>query len=91
MTAVPIPSYFVWLIFLLPYAGTLAAPLTGRGRIRDVAAVLFSFLSAIFALVLLVPVIEGNTISLVNSLIPASVPWIPELGISFECSRTRTP
>ncbi|MDG6981987.1 MAG: NADH-quinone oxidoreductase subunit L [Nitrososphaerota archaeon] len=83
MTAVPIPSYFVWLIFLLPYAGTLAAPLTGRGRIRDVAAVLFSFLSAIFALVLLVPVIEGNTISLVNSLIPASVPWIPELGISF--------
>ncbi|MDG7012152.1 MAG: NADH-quinone oxidoreductase subunit L [Nitrososphaerota archaeon] len=83
MAAIPIPSYFVWLIFILPYVGTLTAPLTGRGRIRDVVAVLFSLLSALFALALLIPVVEGNTISLVNSLIPASVPWIPELGISF--------
>ncbi|MDG6991488.1 MAG: NADH-quinone oxidoreductase subunit L, partial [Nitrososphaerota archaeon] len=83
MTAVPIPSYFVWLIFVLPYVGTLVAPLTGKGRFRDAAAVLFPLLSALFALDLLIPVIQGNTISLVNSIIPASVPWIPELGVSF--------
>ncbi len=83
MDPVNIPSYFVWLVFVLPYVGALAAPLTGRGRIRDIAAVAFPFLSAAFALVLLIPVIEGHTIALVNSIIPASVPWIPELGISF--------
>ena len=83
MTAVSIPSYFVWMIFILPYIGTLAAPLTGKGRVRDIVAVLFPFLSAVFAFVLLFPVIEGNTISLFNSVIPTSVPWIPEVGINF--------
>ena len=83
MTAVPVPSYFVWLIFILPYVGTVAAPLTGKGKVRDVAAVLFPFLSAVFAFFLLIPVIEGDTISLVNSIIPASVPWIPEVGVTF--------
>jgi NADH-quinone oxidoreductase subunit L len=83
MVAVNIPSYFVWLVFVLPYIGTLAAPLTGKGRLRDAVAVIFPFVSALFALTLLFPVIEGNTINLVNSIIPASVPWIPELGISF--------
>ncbi|MDG6987953.1 MAG: NADH-quinone oxidoreductase subunit L [Nitrososphaerota archaeon] len=83
MTAVPVPSYFVWLIFILPYVGTLAAPLTGKGKVRDIAAVFFPFLSAIFALYLLIPVLQGDTISLFNSIIPTSVPWIPELGINF--------
>ena len=83
MTAVPVPSYFVWLIFILPYIGTVVAPLTGKGRVRDALAVLFPLLSALFALDLLIPVVQGNTVSLVNSVIPASVPWIPELGISF--------
>ncbi|MDG6953767.1 MAG: NADH-quinone oxidoreductase subunit L [Nitrososphaerota archaeon] len=83
MTAVSVPSYFVWLIFILPYVGTLAAPLTGKGKVRDIAAVFFPFLSAIFALYLLIPVLQGDTISLFNSIIPTSVPWIPELGINF--------
>lgn len=81
--AVNIPSYFVWLVFIFPYLGTVAAPLTGKGKIRNLVAVLFPLLSALFALTLLIPVLEGNSIDLVNSLIPASVPWIPELGISF--------
>jgi NADH-quinone oxidoreductase subunit L len=83
VSPVAVPSYFVWLVFVLPYAGALVAPLTGRGRLRDAAAVAFPLLSALFALFLLVPVIEGHTIELVNSVIPASVPWIPELGITF--------
>jgi NADH-quinone oxidoreductase subunit L len=83
MDPVSVPSYFVWLIFILPYVGAVSAPLTGRGRVRDLAAVGFSFISAVFALFLLIPVIEGHTISLVNSILPASVPWIPEVGISF--------
>jgi NADH-quinone oxidoreductase subunit L len=83
MAAIPIPSYLVWLIFVLPYLGTVVAPLTGKGKLRDGIAVLFPLLSALCAFVLLVPVIEGNTVSLVNSILPASVPWLPELGITF--------
>ncbi|MDG6914156.1 MAG: NADH-quinone oxidoreductase subunit L [Nitrososphaerota archaeon] len=83
MTAVPVPSYFVWMIFILPYVGTVVTPLTGKGKARDALAVLFPLLSALFALDLLIPVVQGNTVSLVNSIIPVSVPWIPELGVSF--------
>ena len=50
---------------------------------RDYAAVGFSGLSALFAFLLLVPVLQGETISVYNSVIPASVPWISELGINI--------
>jgi NADH-quinone oxidoreductase subunit L len=77
-----IPSYFIWMVFIAPFLGALVTPLTGRSRVRDYIAVAFSLVSALFALSLLVPVIEGQTLSVYSSLIPTSLPWIPELGIN---------
>ncbi len=77
-----IPSYLVWMVFIVPFIGALVSPLTGKGRPRDFIAVAFPGISALFTLVLLVPVLEGSTVSLYNSLIPISVPWIPELGVN---------
>ncbi|MDA4132697.1 MAG: hypothetical protein OK454_06180, partial [Thaumarchaeota archaeon] len=82
MTSEMIPSYYVWMVFIIPFVGALVAPLTGKTRARDYIAVMFALVSAIFTLLLLVPILEGKTISLYNSLIPTSVPWIPELGIN---------
>jgi len=79
---VMVPSYYIWMIFIVPLAGAVIIPLAGRSRVRDYIAVLFSLVSAIFALFLLLPVLEGQTISVYNSLIPTSLPWIPELGIN---------
>jgi NADH-quinone oxidoreductase subunit L len=79
---VMIPSYYVWMIFILPFVGSVITPLLSKApKARDYVAVLFSFLSAAFALFLLLPVIQGQTVSLVDSIIPSSLPWIPELGI----------
>ncbi|MDA4122778.1 MAG: NADH-quinone oxidoreductase subunit L [Thaumarchaeota archaeon] len=78
-----IPSYYFWMVFILPLVGAAITPLTGRSRVRDYLAVLFSLVSALFALLLLLPVLQGQTISVYNSLIPASLPWIPELGINI--------
>ena len=70
------------MIFIIPFVGALVAPLTGKTRARDYIAVFFPLVSALFTLTLLVPVLEGNTVSLYNSVIPVSVSWIPELGTS---------
>jgi NADH-quinone oxidoreductase subunit L len=70
------------MVFIVPLVGAVLIPLTGRSRIRDYIAVLFSFVSAVFALLLLLPVLEGQSISVYNSLIPTSLPWIPELGLN---------
>jgi len=51
------------------------------GRARGIIVVSIAGLSAIFAFLLLIPVLQGQTISLQNVVIPASVPWISELGI----------
>jgi NADH-quinone oxidoreductase subunit L len=82
MTSEMIPSYYVWMVFIIPFVGALVAPLTGKTRARDYIAVAFALVSAVFTLLLLVPILEGKTISLYNSLIQTSVPWIPELGIN---------
>src|ERR1039458_774240 len=82
MSSVAIPSYFVWMVFIAPFIGALIAPLTGRSRLRDYIAVAFSLASALFALALLLPILQGQTLSVYKSLIPASLPWIPELGIN---------
>jgi len=81
MPVASVPSYTIWMVFIVPFLGALLVPLTGRSRLRDYIAVGFSLVSALFALSLLVPVIEGQTLSIYNSLIPASLPWVPELGI----------
>jgi NADH-quinone oxidoreductase subunit L len=87
-----IPSIYVWLVVILPFVGALLMPLLARlggagsggsGKLRDYAAVGFSGLSALFAFILLVPVLQGETISVYNSVIPTSVPWISELGINI--------
>ncbi len=82
MTSVMIPSYYIWMVFIFPFIGALVAPLTGKTRARDYIAVFFPLVSALFTLSLLLPVLEGETLTVYNSLIPASVPWIPELGIN---------
>ena len=81
--SITLPSYYLWMVILLPYAGALLAPLLARTpRVRNLAAVLFSFLGAVFAFLLLAPIILGGSVSVYDSIIPASLPWIPELGIS---------
>ena len=53
------------------------------GRARDIIVVSIAGFSAIFAFLLLIPVLQGQTISLQNVIIPANVPWISELGINM--------
>ena len=78
-----IPSYYVWLVFILPYAGALAtAALRKAGRIKDFVAVASSLLSALFALDLLVPVLTGQSASVFDSVIPRSVQWISGLNLT---------
>ena len=79
-----IPSYFVWLIFILPYAGALlVVALRKMGRLGDYAAAAFAFLSALFAFTMLVPILEGQALT-VNSVAPltTSIPWISGLGLT---------
>ncbi len=84
MTTASVPSIYFWLVIILPFAGALLTPLLSKlGRLRDYAAVLFTGLSALFAFILLIPVLAGQTISVYNSVIPTSVPWISELGINM--------
>ncbi len=82
--AYEIASYFVWLIFILPYVGALVAVALRRiGRLGDYAAAAFAFLSALFALTMLIPVLQGQPI-LVSNVGPltTSVPWISGLGLT---------
>jgi NADH-quinone oxidoreductase subunit L len=80
-----VPSIYLWLVIMFPLAGALLTPLfsiLGR-RLRDYLAVAFTALSALFAFLLLIPVLEGSSIQVYNSVIPTSVPWISELGINM--------
>ncbi len=78
-----IPSYLIWLIFVLPFIGALVtAGLRKAGRIRDYIAVVFSLLSALCALTVLLPTLLGQQYSVVNSIIPTSVPWISGLNLT---------
>jgi NADH-quinone oxidoreductase subunit L len=82
--AAGLPSLDVWLIVIFPFAGALLTPLLSKfDRARNYVAVLFSGLSAAFAFLLLLPVLQGQPISVYDSVIPTSVPWIPELGINM--------
>ena len=79
-----IPSDFVWLIFILPYVGALVTvSLRKFGRLGDYVAAGFALLSAIFAFTMLVPVLQGQPLT-VNSVGPltTSVPWISGLGLT---------
>jgi len=81
---IALPSYYLWMVTLLPYAGALITPLVARvPRVRDLLAVTFSFVAAIFALLLLLPILQGQQISVYDSIIPSSLPWIPEIGINL--------
>jgi NADH-quinone oxidoreductase subunit L len=78
-----IPSYYIWLVFILPYAGALAtAALRKAGRVRDFVAVASSLLSAIFAFDLLLPLLTGQSASVYDSIIPRSVQWISGLNLT---------
>ena len=82
-----IPSYFVWLIFILPYVGALVTvALRKAGRLGDYAAAGFTFLSALFAFTFLIPVLQGQSpcVSEVGPL-TTSVPWISGIngGLTF--------
>jgi NADH-quinone oxidoreductase subunit L len=85
MATASIPSIYLWLVIIFPFVGALLTPLLSKlgGKVRDYAAVAFSALSALFAFLLLIPVLQGESISVYNSVIPTSVPWISELGINM--------
>ncbi len=81
---VQIPSYYFWMIFIVPFVGCLVTTLMGKfGRARDYTAVLFSLISAIFSFLVLWPMFEGQSISVVTSLIPTNVSWISGLGLDM--------
>jgi len=82
--ALVIPSYIIWLIFIFPYIGALVTvALRKVGRIGDFAAVVFAFLSAVCALVMLIPVLQGQPIAVDNvGPLTVSVPWISGLGLT---------
>jgi len=72
-----IPSYFVWLVFALPFVGALVtAALRKVSRVSSYVAVAFSFVSALFAFSMLVPTLTGQSLQVDYSVIPKSVPWI---------------
>jgi NADH-quinone oxidoreductase subunit L len=78
-----VPSYFVWLIFILPLAGSLAtAALRKAGKAGNYVAAGSSFLSAVFAFSLLLPLLQGQALEVVDSVIPRSIPWISGLGLT---------
>jgi NADH-quinone oxidoreductase subunit L len=83
--AFAIPSYFVWMIFILPFVGALVTvTLRKAGRLGDYAAVAFSFMSAVFALTMLMPVLEGQAPDVVSvPPLATSVPWISGLGLTM--------
>ncbi len=84
MMVFTIPSYFVWLVFILPYVGAMVTvALRKVGRLGDYAAAAFSFLSAAFAFTMLLPLLEGQTLGVTYSIIPKDVPWISGLGITM--------
>jgi NADH-quinone oxidoreductase subunit L len=68
-------SYLLaWLIWITPLAGALLTPLFAKihSRVRDVAAVAFTFVAAILATVTALTVSAGDYM----------VPWIPSLSIN---------
>jgi len=78
-----IPSYFVWLVFILPFVGSLATVgLRKAGKVGNYVAVAFSFLSASFAFTMLISVLEGQPLSVLDSVIPRSLPWVSGLNLT---------
>src|SRR5271157_4454887 len=72
------------MIFILPYVGALVtAAIRKAGRAKDFVAPVFALLSALFALLLLLPVLQGQPLSVYDSVIPQSVPWISALGLTM--------
>jgi NADH-quinone oxidoreductase subunit L len=71
-------SYYLWLVIFLPYTGAVLSPVLAKApKARNLVAVTFSFLSAVFASLVLVGY---------ESTKPFSFSWISELGtngISF--------
>jgi NADH-quinone oxidoreductase subunit L len=72
-----IPSYFVWLIFIMPLVGALATVALRRARrIANYVAVGFSYMSAAFAFSMLIPILTGQSLQVDYSVIPKAIPWI---------------
>ena len=79
-----IPSYFIWLIFILPFVGAIVTALMRKlGRLGDYATLVFSFLSGAFAFTMLLPLLEGQALGVNFSAIPKDVPWISGLNITM--------
>lgn len=81
--SIALPSYYIWMVFILPYVGSLIILILSKAqRIRDLVAVAFPFLSAIFSFMLLLPILYGESIEIYDSVIPRSVTWISSLGVN---------
>jgi NADH-quinone oxidoreductase subunit L len=80
---VALPSYYVWSIFLAPFAAALIVPALARlPRARDAVALVGSLLSALFSSALLIELVLRGSISLYDYVIPRRVAWIPSLNIT---------
>jgi NADH-quinone oxidoreductase subunit L len=76
-----VSAYYVWMIFAVPFIGALAIALYRKAsRVRDYVAVLFSLVSALFALQLLIPTLQGKTVTPSG---PTSITWISALNINI--------
>jgi NADH-quinone oxidoreductase subunit L len=79
-----VESYAIWMIFVLPYMGALVvAAVRKAGRVKDYIAPVFTLLSALFALTLLIPVLQGQQPVVHNAIINQSIPWISGLGLTM--------
>ncbi|QQG48593.1 MAG: NADH-quinone oxidoreductase subunit L [archaeon] len=80
MELVLIPYYMMWLVFGLPLVGSLAtAALRKAGRVSNYVAVAFSLLSALAALTMILPILEGVSLESVDY----TVHWISGLNLTF--------
>ena len=79
-----VPSIYLWLVMILPFAGALLTPLLSKApRVRNLTAVAFAGGSALSALVGLLPVLQNQPVSVSDSIIPSNVSWISELGVTM--------
>ena len=73
----PFSPIIPWLVWIVPLIGAMLIPLIAKigNNLRNISAVLFSFISALLAGLMLVGVFSGETVH-------SQVMWIPTLNIT---------
>ena len=73
----PFSPIIPWVVWIVPLIGAMLIPLIAKigNNLRNISAVLFSFISALLAGLMLVGVFSGETVH-------SQVMWIPTLNIT---------